>query len=425
MAVLFLIATAALFDRIMVSRRHPNVEPPASGAHKQSLETWLSQEYVNLTNGVDIASLVAVIPLTAKTELSADQEKALRQEVVDVINACRTGTFEDYARFRLPVNKAVFSPALSNLMRTELLVPENIIRDNPIEAYRPYFERFTSNHFSVVSSGTTSTYSSIQRFTGTHFSTVSADKTYVYSNNYTNHWIGLSVSNCNIDVTRSTSSSNDLRISLTHSSPQFSSDSIANVKLLGTTIRHPTNELTIYIRDHLSQNTSNLLFKFDKPPPYSDQEFWGSLQRGFLDDLNSLIQSGPIYTEERFRNVRLSAVTSNLMVQVPKGDNLVNLNRLLLVDAYPGVLLEVTPVANAGFSGVIPNTHLLPTRAQVVKQYGFVDVATIAILPKPRDNFAPSKVYIRSYWSPEDKKWLPQQMIMADARGDRGPMLHF
>jgi hypothetical protein len=95
------------------------------------------------------------------------------------------------------------------------------------------------------------------------------------------------------------------------------------------------------------------------------------------------------------------------------------------VGAFPRALREDTWVNNAGISGIVTPIFLLPTRQQIIDQYGFVDVATISVLPKPRDDIAPSKVYLRLYWSPVDKKWLPQNLIMGNSRGNRGPMLLF
>jgi CIC family chloride channel protein len=55
-------------------------------------------------------------------------------------------------------------------------------------------------------------------------------------------------------------------------------------------------------------------------------------------DLNHIIRHGPVYDPERFAKAPLAAETINLLRQDPKGGDLIRLNRMLLIDAYPGEL---------------------------------------------------------------------------------------
>ncbi|MFI5385543.1 MAG: caspase domain-containing protein [Fimbriimonadales bacterium] len=55
----------------------------------------------------------------------------------------------------------------------------------------------------------------------------------------------------------------------------------------------------------------------------------------FVTLLNLVVQGGSIYDENAFSKVKLSAKTKDLMKKQPQGDDLLKLNRMLLVDAYP------------------------------------------------------------------------------------------
>lgn len=58
-------------------------------------------------------------------------------------------------------------------------------------------------------------------------------------------------------------------------------------------------------------------------------------QDKLVDEMNQILKSECIYDKERFTNITLSDKTKQLLTQNPNGDRLVDLNRLLLEDAYP------------------------------------------------------------------------------------------
>ena len=60
------------------------------------------------------------------------------------------------------------------------------------------------------------------------------------------------------------------------------------------------------------------------------------MRKALVADLNRLTQSGAIYETNRFAKVELSPDTAALLRQQPLGIDLVALNRLLLLDAFPG-----------------------------------------------------------------------------------------
>ena len=84
----------------------------------------------------------------------------------------------------------------------------------------------------------------------------------------------------------------------------------------------------------LSAETQQLLDEYDGISSPSSE-----LQKALLDDLNRLLQVGPLHNAERFADVRLSERTQEFLAQDPKsGEALVRLNRSLLADAYPDEL---------------------------------------------------------------------------------------
>ena len=86
-----------------------------------------------------------------------------------------------------------------------------------------------------------------------------------------------------------------------------------------------------HIAAQLSAETQQLLDKYDGISNPSAE-----LQKALLDDLNRLLQAGPIYDAESFTDIRLSEWTQEFLAQNPEsGDSLIHLNRLLLTDAYP------------------------------------------------------------------------------------------
>ena len=62
------------------------------------------------------------------------------------------------------------------------------------------------------------------------------------------------------------------------------------------------------------------------------------LKQALVLDLNRLAESGALYESGKFTNVFLSVETMTLLRQQPLGSDLIQLNRLLLLDAFRGQL---------------------------------------------------------------------------------------
>ena len=120
-ATLFLVVTLfviPIFVLIGLSRKRLNNANasghPAMGVDKLLLDTWKNQEFITLTNGVDLRSVVANSKLDILEPIDIEQKDALTESAVNLIACFETGTFEDYARFRFPV-KFVISPDIADV----------------------------------------------------------------------------------------------------------------------------------------------------------------------------------------------------------------------------------------------------------------------------------------------------------------------
>ncbi len=113
-------------------------------------------------------------------------------------------------------------------------------------------------------------------------------------------------------------------------SSTFSAEDIIGLGSLAAKLKQPPESEPVnrFLSGQLSLATQNLLV------PYQGGSN-SPLQRALAADLNRIVKSGPIYEPRRFAGVRLSLETSNLLNQALQGADLVRLNRMLLVDAYP------------------------------------------------------------------------------------------
>ena len=84
--------------------------------------------------------------------------------------------------------------------------------------------------------------------------------------------------------------------------------------------------LAKYIYDNLSPRTRELL-----AIPLNERK----LRPGLAKDLNRLLEKGPLFEAQRFRQVPLSAYLNDFIQQNPQSHTRIRLNRLLLEAAYP------------------------------------------------------------------------------------------
>ncbi len=120
-----------------------------------------------------------------------------------------------------------------------------------------------------------------------------------------------------------------LIVNLANSSA-FTPGDIIDLPSLRNALNQPadSDKVSQYVATRLAPATQKLLSSYGG-------ETNSPLQKALAEDLNQIIQSGPVYDAERFAGVKLSPETSNLLKQAPSGPDLVRLNRALLLDAYP------------------------------------------------------------------------------------------
>ncbi|NLB59600.1 MAG: YjgP/YjgQ family permease [Lentisphaerae bacterium] len=98
-------------------------------------------------------------------------------------------------------------------------------------------------------------------------------------------------------------------------------------------LRQPRDKLTAWILGRCSESTVRLLQDFDGS---ATQRAW--LQERVSADLNHLISGPLIYDPELFADVHLIGATRQRLEQLPPGEGLALVNRMLLDDAYPAFI---------------------------------------------------------------------------------------
>ena len=102
---------------------------------------------------------------------------------------------------------------------------------------------------------------------------------------------------------------------------------------LVTKLQDARDPLSQHILDSFGTVTKRLLEGYDPSRP-DDQD----LREALTSELNSFTHAGPLYDEERFADVGVTAEARRLIQQRPEGAELVRLNTILLEIAYPDEL---------------------------------------------------------------------------------------
>jgi signal transduction histidine kinase len=134
---------------------------------------------------------------------------------------------------------------------------------------------------------------------------------------------------------------------------KFSKNDIISPLSFAAKLERPPNgdEISRYLNGRLSPWTHYLLSNylaghyistnFPAQPDYPADLG----QQALAADLNQILTNGPIYSPERFAEVRLSKDASNLLAEghweTARGTNMLRLNRELLSDAYPDEISKV------------------------------------------------------------------------------------
>jgi hypothetical protein len=104
-----------------------------------------------------------------------------------------------------------------------------------------------------------------------------------------------------------------------------------------TAIRLRDEEDTVseFLNSQFSADTRAMLKAYKDTEDPSDQ-----LVRALIRDLNTLISGPSLFTPERFKKVKLSEETTDLIDKNPVGPELLALNRVLLAEAFPGFVTK-------------------------------------------------------------------------------------
>ena len=108
--------------------------------------------------------------------------------------------------------------------------------------------------------------------------------------------------------------------------PILSSDDLTNIDSLATRLREGRDPLSLFIWENLSEPARARLVADPEAPENREV---------LIQQLNCLITSTPLYSQERFAGIALSADAKCLVGHTLRGVALAQFNRLLLELAYP------------------------------------------------------------------------------------------
>jgi H+/Cl- antiporter ClcA/CBS domain-containing protein len=120
-----------------------------------------------------------------------------------------------------------------------------------------------------------------------------------------------------------------------YGAPAFSAGDISSLQGFAYRLRHPipNDGVSAFLEAQLAPDTRLMLSNYSEGAQVE-------LEKALVTDLNRIIQSGPIYEDMRFASVGLSPKATKLLERKPEGLDLVQLNRKLLLEAYPRELSQ-------------------------------------------------------------------------------------
>ena len=113
-----------------------------------------------------------------------------------------------------------------------------------------------------------------------------------------------------------------------YGSAYFSAAEVLEPESLAEKFKNPTDPVSRFILGQLPPAALNVLSNYTAFPQ-------AELRQVLADNLNRIIRRGPVYDPPRFAGITLSPEAANLLSQNPQAGDLVRLNRMLLLDAYP------------------------------------------------------------------------------------------
>jgi hypothetical protein len=124
-----------------------------------------------------------------------------------------------------------------------------------------------------------------------------------------------------------------------NSATAFSASDIADLPALAKSIATNSNQVAAFIGAELDDTVKDSLSAYISSNG-SDEK---AVRSALAKNLSKIIGGAPIYEEHRFQGLPLSPATKELLKRNPHGRELVELNRMLLVDAFNPELSPVAP----------------------------------------------------------------------------------
>lgn len=122
-------------------------------------------------------------------------------------------------------------------------------------------------------------------------------------------------------------------IPLLTSAAQFSAEDMRHPQRLSAALVQAGDPLSQWLLEKLAPDTRRRLQQRGASDPVADD-----LVHALVRDLNTIIQGGPIFDEQRFAGKPLSSATRELILSDPVGDELLRANRRLLDESYAGMI---------------------------------------------------------------------------------------
>ena len=154
-------------------------------------------------------------------------------------------------------------------------------------------------------------------------------------------------------------------LQIENNATSLSSAAITDPAAFAARLTAGTDAVSVFLRAHLQDLVKADLAAFSASNPNAK-----ALLSALTKDLNQAIAGPSIYDAARFRDVALQAETKQLLQQNPTGQQLARLNKLLLEDAYPGVLAPSVSTGWVVKDGAMASTGVGRGVIYSAKDYG-------------------------------------------------------
>jgi lipopolysaccharide export LptBFGC system permease protein LptF len=150
-------------------------------------------------------------------------------------------------------------------------------------------------------------------------------------------------------------------------STTFATNDLTNLEALAGKLKRPPagDSVSPFLRARLSPATQTLLANYSGGAN-------AELQRGLVEDLNKIVRGGALYEPDRFASVKLSPEIAGQVARHPEGTELIEINRALLMEAYPEISrnsLYTLDVWKSDANPKLPPHHVISTNLLAMPQF--------------------------------------------------------